>query len=189
MSQFNLQKTMIGALAFFIEGGKTVDGVNVSKSAKPDVDPTTNWQKIGCVSELTPYRQTEQDTPVSCFDGIRYRTENTTITVEDGWDIRFREFSEPVYRLLLGLSAEIQDDTPVIPFQQNIREIEGWLKLQGRNVNNNGDVWVKDLWCKMELIEVPTFNNRTVLPQLRFTSLGSDYDVVQLTNVENLPLV
>lgn len=188
MSQFNLQKTMIGALAFFVESGKVIDGVAVSKAAKPDVDPTTNWQKIGCVSSLTPYAQTAQDTPISCFDGTRYRTQNTTIVEEDGWDIILREWSEPIYRLLLGLAAEIQDDTPVIPYQKNIREIEGWLKLQGRNVNTNGDVWVKDLWCKMELIERPTFANRTVLPQLRFTSLGSEYDVVEMTNVENLPL-
>lgn len=187
MSQFNLQKTMIGATAFFIENGLVIDSVTVSKNAKPDVDPTANWRTLGCVNQLTPYQQTEEDTPIKCFNGTRYIQERETIVLEDGWDIVLRDHSEPIYRLLLGLAAEIQDGTPVIPYANNVRKIEGWLKLQGRNVNANGDVWVMDLYCKMELPELPTYNDKTVLPTVRFTSLGSDYDVVELTNVQNVP--
>lgn len=190
MPQFNLQKTMLGATAFFIEKGVTVDtdpAVEVAVDAKPTNDPVTNWRTLGCVVDMTPYRQTEEDTPIKCFNGQRYTQERTTVVLEDGYDLTLRDHAEPIYRLLLGLDAEVVNTTPVVPFQKNIREIEGWLKLQARNVNADGDVWVMDLWCKMELIELPTYNDKTVLPKLRFTSLGSGLDVVQLTNVANVP--
>ncbi|MGD1979770.1 MAG: hypothetical protein PVJ98_10275 [Akkermansiaceae bacterium] len=187
MPQFNLQKTMLGSLLFFVEQGLSIDGVSVSKSAKPDVDPTTNWRSLGCANDLTPYRVTEDDTPFKCFDGNRFRQDTTTVVLEDGWEFSLESHCEPIYRLMLGLSAEVVDDTPVIPYAENIREIYGWLKFQARNVNKKGDVWVMDLWGKLEMIELPTYNDKSVFPRMRFTSETSGLNVIELTNVANLP--
>jgi hypothetical protein len=187
MPQYNLHKLMMGSTLFFIEQGVTVDSVTVSKLAKPDVDPATNWRTLGCVNDLTPYRVTEEDTPFKCFDGTRFRQETTTVVLEDGWEFTLKNHCEPIYRLMLGLTAEVQDDTPVVPYEQNVREIYGWLKFQARNVNANGDIWVKDIWGKLEMIEVPTFTDKSVYPRLRFKVETSDLNVVELTNVENLP--
>lgn len=187
MPQFNLQKTMLGSTLFFVESGLLIDGVTVSKVAKPDIDPTSNWRELGCANDLTPYRVTEDDTPFKCFDGKRFRQESTTVVLEDGWEFTLKNHCEPIYRLMLGLSAEITDDTPVVPYAENIREIYGWLKFQARNIIQQGDIWVMDLWGKLEMIEVPTYNDKSVFPRLRFKNESSGENVVKLTNVENLP--
>ena len=186
MPQFNLQKTMLGSTLFFIESGVTVDGVTVSSTAKPDIDPATNWRTLGCVNDLTPYRVTEEDTPFKCFDGTRFRQESTTVTLEDGWEFTLKNHCEPIYRLMLGLAAEVSDDTPVVPYAENLRQIYGWLKFQARNVNTQGDIWVMDLWGKLEMIELPTYNDKSVFPRMRFKVESSVENVVELTNVENL---
>lgn len=185
MPQFNLQKTMLGSKLYFIENGVTVDTVTVSKDAKPDTDPTTNWRSLGCANDLTPYRVTEEDTPFKCFDGKRFRQRSTTVVLEDGWEFSLESHCEPIYRLMLGLSAEVADDTPVIPFAESIREIMGWLKFQARNVNANGDIWTMDLYGRLEMIELPTYNDKSVYPRMRFTTEESDLNVVELTNVAN----
>ena len=186
MPQYNLQKTMLGSTLYFIESGVTVDTVTVSKTAKPDISPTSNWRTLGCVNDLTPYRVTEEDTPFKCFEGARYRQETTSVVLEDGWEFTLKNHAEPIYRLMLGLAAEVADDTPVIPYAKNVREIYGWLKFQATNVNQAQDIWTMDLWGKLEMIELPTYNDKSVFPRLRFTQNDSALNVVELDNVANV---
>lgn len=186
MPQFNHQKLMLGSTLFFIEQGVTVDGITVSSTAKPDIDPATNWRTFGCVNDLTPYRVTEEDTPFKCFDGTRFRQESTTVVLEDGWEFTLKNHVEPIYRLMLGLGAEVADDTPVVPYSQSIRQIFGWLKFQARNVNRQGDIWVMDLWGKLEMLELPTYNDKSAFPRMRFKVEDSPETVAEFTNVANI---
>lgn len=185
MPSYNLQKTMLGSELYFIESGLTVDSVTVSATAKPDISPANNWYPLGCANDLTPYRVTEEDTPFKCFEGGRYRQETSTVVLEDGWEFTLKNHAEPIYRLMLGLDARVTDETPVIPYAENIREIFGWLKFQATNVNKSQDIWTMDLWGKLEMIELPTYNDKSVYPRLRFTQHDSDLNVVELDNVQN----
>ena len=87
---------------------------------------------------------------------------------------------------MLGLAAEVADDAPVIPYAKNVREIYGWLKFQATNVNQAQDIWTMDLWGKLEMIELPTYNDKSVFPRLRFTQNDSALNVVELDNVANV---
>lgn len=186
MPQYNLQKTMLGSTLYFIESGVTVDSVTVSKTAKPTFDPTSNWRTLGCVNDLTPYRVTEEDTPFKCFESGRYRQETTSVVLEDGWEFTLKNHAEPIYRLMLGLAAEVTNDASVIPYAKNVREIYGWLKFQATNVNKAEEIWTMDLWGKLEMIELPTYNDKSVFPRLRFTQNDSAFNVIELDNVQNV---
>ena len=189
--EFNLQKMLLGATCFFVEEGVDIEGGGtlVSKLAIPDDDPGTDWQNFGCVNDLTPFQTTEDDTPMKCFDGNRYRTVTKTIVTADGWEFTINDHVELVWRLMLGLDDEIADDTPVPVYANNIREINGYLKFQARNVNTRGDVFVMDIWGRLTLAELPTYADKTVLPKLRFEVMESDNNVIELQSVADLPVV
>lgn len=185
---FNLQETLLGSTLFFVEEGVAIEGGEtlVSKSALPDDTPGTDWQTFGCANNLTPFRTTETDTPRICFDGNRYRTTVREIVTADGWEFEITDHVEPVWRLMLGLSAPIANDTPVEVFANNVREINGYLKFQARNVHSQGDVFVMDVWGKLTLAELPTYADKTVHPKLRFESMDSVNNIVELYNVADL---
>ena len=186
MSQYNLQKTLLGCRLFFVEEGKVIDGVTVSKTAVPDVDPEDNWASLGCADRLQPYRKTEQDNSFKCFNGTRYEETTTEIVTEDGWDFTLEAHSEPLYRMMLGLVDEIQDGVPVRAYQNNIREVRGYLKFQARNVNANADVIVMNIWGKLTMVELPEYSDKSVYPRLRFTVESSDNNIVDPSNIENI---
>lgn len=189
--EFNLQEVLMGATLFFVEEGTLIEGgaTPVSKLALPDDTPGTDWQTFGCTNDLTPFQTTETDTPRKCFDGNRFRTTIKTIVTNEGWEFTINDHIEPVWRMMLGLSAPIADDTPVPVYATAIREINGYLKFQARNVHSQGDVFVMDIWGKLTLAELPTYADKTVLPKLRFEVMDSPNNIVELTNVEDLPVV
>jgi hypothetical protein len=188
MAQYNLQKTMLGSTLYFIESGLTVEGAVVGPTIKPDITPTTNWRTLGCVNELTPYQVTEEDTPFTCFEGTRYRQESSTVVLQDGWEFTLKNHCEPIYRLMLGLDAEFSTNAAtVIPYKKNIRQIYGYLKFQAKNVNKDQQIWTMDLWGKLEMIEMPTYNDKSVFPRLRFINEDSAQNAIKLENIANTP--
>lgn len=187
--EFNLQEVLLGATLFFIEEGLVIGAgpTTVSKLAIPAGANADDFQALGCANDLTPWQETQADTPRRCFDGNRFRTTTKQIVNAEGWEFTINDHIEPVWRLMLGLSAEITDETPVPVYAEAVREINGYLKFQARNVHTKGDLFVMDIWGKLTLAELPTYADTTVQPKLRFEVLDSDNNVTTLYNAEDIP--
>jgi hypothetical protein len=167
-----LTEIMLGAFAYFIPEGTTVDSVTVSKTVKPDNDPTTNWTAytIGDVLNFKFDKETVDIQRTVPLASGGYTKINKMITIQDWVILKTAQMGELVHRLQFGLASAIATGTAQTPFIQNDRKIEGWLRIQGRQLGGT-DRFVIDCWCECRLEETAEFNAQIVEPVLRFTEI------------------
>lgn len=171
------ERQLIGCFAFFIEGGTTVDTVAVSATAKPDIDPISNWPQLGCIesSKFEPKKSNEVFMCPSETGG--YQEEDVNKIIADFLNLRTNYMNEFVKRLEFGLASKIVLDAAQAPHAATVREIYGWLKIQGRKEDGNDD-FVMDWWCKMTLTDALDRNDKTLRPTLRFQKMASSLNTI-----------
>lgn len=173
-----LEKLTIGGFLYFVESGKTIDGIEVSDAAYPDVDPIENWNSLGCIQEVNFEPETETDTDYCPSPAGGYEKQDDERVVKDLIKFVTREHSEPFWRLLLGLSAEIADSVAQTPFNNGRRYIEGWLKVQGRG-DNGVDRIVMNVWGRLSIDANPKWSKDPTKPALKFQKQYSSIATVE----------
>lgn len=179
---YNLEKLVIGGFLFFVESGKTIDAITVDKDTYPDVDPITNWNSLGCISEVNFEPETETDTDYCPDPAGGYTKEDDERVVRDLIKFVTREHSEPFWRLLLGLNNEIVNGTAQTPLANNQRYIEGWLKVQGR-ADDGSDRIVMNIWGRLSLDANPKWSKDPTKPALKFQKLYSSIATVEPADI------
>lgn len=66
--------------------------------------------------------------------------------------LKTRQMGELVERLRHGLSAQIATGTAQTPGLALDRKVEGWLRIQGRQLGG-GDRFILDWWCEARIEE------------------------------------
>lgn len=177
-----LEKTTIGGFLYFVESGKTIDATVVSAAAYPDVDPITNWDSLGCIQEVNFEAEKETDTDYCPSASGGYDKVDDERVVRDLLKFVTREQSEPVWRMMLGLNAQIVNGTAQTPFANGKRYIEGWLKVQGR-ADDGTDRIVMNIWGRLSLDANPKWSKDPTKPALTFQKLYSAIATVEPTSI------
>lgn len=165
-----LTEILLGAFAYFIESGTTVDGAAVSRTVKPDTDPATNWTNYS-LGDVLNFKFGDEKIDLSYMKPLAsggYGKVNKSMTVQDHVILKTRQMGELVHRLQMGLSAAIVTGTAQTPGLSLDRKVEGWLRIQGRQLGGT-DRFVMDWWCEVRLEESGEFNDKVMEPVLRFT--------------------
>jgi hypothetical protein len=171
------ERQLIGCFAFFVEAGLTVDAIVVSATAKPDNDPTSNWPQMGCIESAKFEPKKSAETFMCPSETGGYEEEEDNRVIADFLNLRSNYMNELVKRLEFGLVGPIVLDAAQAPHNQRVREIRGWLKIQGRKEDGNDD-FVMDWWCKMTLTDALDRNDKTLRPTLRFQKLPSALNTI-----------
>jgi hypothetical protein len=173
-----LEKLIIGNFAYFVEGGTTVDATEVSITAYPDVDPITNWESLGCITETEFETEKETDTDYCPSPTGGYSKIEEEQTVRDLIKMKCRDTSEPFWRMLLGLNSKIVDETAQTPFINKRRYVEGWLKVQGRGLDG-ADRVVMNVWGRLKIDETPKWSKDPTKPGYVFEVIFSEIATVE----------
>jgi hypothetical protein len=184
MAKPTLQEIFIGGFAYFIESG--VSGA--SATSKPSSAPLTPWTdgSIGNVLDFK-YGNEKIDSPYlrPLPQGGREKVNRSFVT-QDFVTIKTREMGEIVHRLQMGVTSIIAEGTAQTPGLQQDRKIEGWLRLQGRNLTGF-DRFIHDWWCEVRLEGDNVFDEKVVTPALRFTLIKAVAGVSVAGNSVNWP--
>lgn len=167
-----LTDILIGAFAYFIPAGTTVDSGTVSETVKPDIVPPENWTAFTIGNVLNfKFGDEKVDIPklVPLASG-GYAKVNKSIVVQDWVTLKTREMGELVHRLQFGLAAAIATGTAQTPHIELDRKVYGWLRIQGRQLGGT-DRFVLDWWSECRVEETGEFNDKVVEPVLRFTQV------------------
>lgn len=179
-----LEKLVIGGFLSFVESGKTVDTVTVSKDAFPDDDPAENWDSLGCISEVNMEVETETDTDYCPSVTGGYDKIDDERAVRDVIKFQTKDLSEPFWRLQFGLTAEIAEGVAQMPFAQANRHIEGWLKVQAvADVDNGGDRIVAKIWGRLSIDSNPKWSKDATKPAMKFQALYSPIATLTPTSI------
>lgn len=188
MAKPTLLELLIGGFAYFVESGLTVDAQTISATVKPDTDPTTNWTDatLGTVLNFK-YGNEKTDSPfMRPLPSGGYEKVNRSFVTQDFVTIQTRETSELVLRLQSGVSAIIAEGTAQTPGLKQDRKIEGWLRLQGRQLGGY-DRFIQDWWCECRLESDNVFDEKVITPSLRFTLIKAVAGVSVAGNSTNFP--
>jgi hypothetical protein len=183
-----LQEILIGGFAFFIESGASVDAQTVAHNVKPDNDPTTNWtdRTLGTVLNFK-FGNAKTDSPfLQPLASGGHQLVNRSFVTQDFITLQTREMNEMVWRLQTGFGSVIAEGTPQTPAAKLDRKIEGWLRLQGRNITGF-DRFLMDWWCEMRLESENVFDEKVVTPSLRFTLIRAVGGTAVAGNSTNFP--
>lgn len=188
MAKPSLAEIIIGGFAYFIESGLTVDAQTVSPTVKPDNDPTTNWtdHTLGTVLNFKPGNEKIDSKFLRPLPSGGHELVNRSFVTQDYVVIQTREMHELVWRLQMGLTAQIAEGTAQTPGLSKDRKIEGWLRLQGRNLTGY-DRFIQDWWCECRLETENAFDEKVVTPSLRFTLIKAVSGVAVAGNSTNFP--
>jgi hypothetical protein len=177
-----LEQTTIGGFLSFAESGKTIDAIVVSAAAFPDDDPAENWDSLGCITEVNFEAEKETDTnycpsPTGGYDKI-----DTERVIKDLLKFITIEQSEPYWRLMLGLGAEIVDGVAQMPFASTKRYIEGWLKVTAKGDDGVDRIDMR-VWGRLSLDANPKWSKDPTKPALNFQVLYSAIATVTPTSI------
>lgn len=187
---------ILGAHLSLFEIGASVGDppIVVSDSVLPDFETTPELladYKIGCIPEAAPDIETESQErycPREEADGGGYSKATNDIVVADFWDFTLNDFSEPVYRLIFGLPAKIEDGVDQVSYTKSDRVIEAWgvLRLVSHHAGERRALKVLRLQVRMK--EMPKFSKDISRPVIRcrvvanslngFTGQGIEADAV-----------
>ena len=168
----DLTEVLLGGFAYFVESGTTIDGQPVSSTVKPDTEPPENWT-AGTLGDILNFKFGEEKEDMSYLKPLAtggYAKQNRVMVTQDHLTIKTRQMGELVHRLQHGLLNKIALGTAQTPGLTQDRKIEGWLRLQGRQIGGK-DRFVMDWWCEVRLEETGEFNNKIVEPVLKFTQI------------------
>ena len=188
MAKPTLRERLIGGFAYFAESGVTIDSQVVSATIKPDTSPATNWTdgSLGTLLNFA-FEREEQDSSFMApqTQGGPYKKVNRKFVTQRSVMIETREMGDLVFRLEHGLTA-IATGTAQTPGNVYDPKIEGWLRLQGRDLPGT-DAFLLDWWCEVRLESKHKFDEKVPTPSLRFTLIDAVGGVLVAGNSINFP--
>lgn len=188
MAKPSLLEALIGGFAYFVESGTTVDGATVSATVKPDVDPAANWtaNTLGTIMNILYDKEEINDDYMEALASGGFAKKNRRFVTQDFLVLETREQGELVHRLTHGLAAVIAEGTAQTPGAQLDRKIEGWLRLQGRQLGGT-DRFIGDWWCECRLETKTEYGAKVSQPKLRFTLIRAVSGTAVAGNSVNFP--
>jgi hypothetical protein len=162
----------LGAFAFFVEEGETVDAQTISSTIKPDVDPVSNWPSLGDVQNFGFGKEEIDDPYFKVNPGGGMTKHQRKWVVADFLDFQTRQMNELVYRLTMGFTDKIESgeaQSPHVPGTDRV--IRGWLRMQARALAGT-DRFLLDWWCELRIATDPKFEAKTTMPALRAYKLA-----------------
>lgn len=183
MSAPATERLLLGAFAYFLESGTTVDSTIVAAetvvspaAGKPDASPTTNWTALGDVesAKFSVVEAEEKYLVPSAAGGYDERVEKRAIA--DLLELKLQQSNAFVARLMAGAAA-ITLGTAQAAHAVRDRYVEGWLRIQARKQNGT-DHFLLDWWCQMRLKDIPEISEKTQRPVLEFRKLYSTLNAV-----------
>lgn len=129
-----LKTVVVGSHLLFARSGDTIDSVVVSKTAKPDNDPATNWINFGCVEDASFDRNFERETIYCPSPGSYQKEDIITTQKEMQMELTMRKHSAAFFEMLMGNDGAIPDasgsGTPAYTPMSGDGYLRGWFKLQ-----------------------------------------------------------
>lgn len=183
MSNPAVQEILIGGFAYFIESG--VNGS--AATAKPT---NTAYWTAGSLGNIlsSEFDDDKMDSPfMRPLPQGGYGKQNRSYVVQDFVKLQSREMNELVWRLQMGVPTIITEATAQTPGDLLDRKIEGWLRLQGRQLGGL-DRFIMDWWCECRLESKSKFDDKVVSPTLRFTLIRAVAGVPVAGNSTNFPV-
>jgi len=186
MSTPATERLLIGAFAYFLEAGVTVDGCIVAAetvasplAGKPDAAPTTNWSnnQLGNVMKAKFSTKTADETYLVPSQAGGYDEEVEKRVIADMLDVTSDKATEYFHRLAMGLSASIVNGTAQAPSAIRDRKLTGWLRVQARKQAGT-DIFLLDWWCEMRLKDLPEYSDKVIQPQYEFRKLYSSLNSI-----------
>jgi hypothetical protein len=181
------QSILVGNHLFFAREGDTIDTVVVSRTAKPDNAPTTNWTSIGLVSSAS-VEQTRSDIEIFRPSPGRMVLHDVLESKQDlSISCTVEEASPLMWELLFG-SLEIDPTAATNPgaFVPLARtgKVKGWFKFQQYNQADQL-VSVVDIYGYAEIDGAVEFGDQSAVVSfsLKIRRLKSDLESGQLTNL------
>jgi hypothetical protein len=177
------ERLLLGAFAYFLESGTTVDSITVAAetvvspaAGKPDAVPTSNWVTLGDVemAKFTTVEAEEKYLVPSAAGGYDEKVEKRVIA--DLLELKLQQSNEFVARLVAGAGA-ITLGTAQAAHAVRDRYVEGWLRIQARKQGGT-DHFLLDWWCQMRLKDIPEISEKTQRPTLEFRKLYSTLNSV-----------
>lgn len=181
------QSILVGNHLYFARDGVTIDSVLVSRTAKPDNDPTTNWTNVGIVSSAS-VQIDKQDIDIwrpspgrmQLHDVLESRPDLTiTCTIEEAsplmWELCFGS-------LLINPSAQ-SNPGAFLPMART-GKVKGWFKFQQYNQADQL-ISVVDIFGYAEIEGAVEFADQTTVVSfsLKIRRLKSDLESGQLSNL------
>lgn len=181
------QSILVGNHLFFAREGETIDAVVVSRTAKPDNSPTTNWTSVGIVSAASVQRET---TDIEIFrpspgrmqlhDVLETKPDLTiTCTVDEAsplmWELCFGSLKiDP---------AASTNPGAFVPLART-GKVKGWFKFQQYNQADQL-ISVVDVYGYAEIDGAVEFGDQTAVVSfsLKIRRLKADAESGQLSNL------
>lgn len=167
-----VEKQVLGGFAFVLLAGEVVDTLTVSATVKPDTSPLTNWKQMGCIKSVAFETKTKDYTTECPSETGGYSEEPEMVVIRDSIILESDHMSDIVQRLQFGLTGAPTPGTSQAVFENASRKLQGWLKLQGRQLDGT-DMILLDVWCEITLKSGYKFQNGLTANALEFRALRS----------------
>lgn len=148
-----------GFFAYFVRDGVTVDTETVGRETKPDIDPTSNWPRIGEIANAD-IDLTEQEIEVWQAKPGQVRLQDILLAKSSlDFNLEFDEISKLTFELIFGGAGEITANyTPL----GKTAPVKGWLKVQQYD-SLNQQVNVFDVFCRIQATNLSTPRDNSAL--------------------------
>lgn len=164
----NPRVSLVQVGTVFEDGGVVTDRIH----PLPD---SAAWFDPGCLNNFTHLVETQSDDAEMCYDD----DDNLIVDVReyvtsDGFSWDLYKTNTLVTQLSWGLAGPIVSGETQLAFSKPVREIEAWLKFEGRNALDKTQFVTLNVYGRFKLPS-PTAhqNGRQVKPTLEFKRRGS----------------
>lgn len=184
---YDLRKERLGTFAYFVKAGTVVDANTVDEGFFPDAatDPDA-WSSLGCVIQASLEPETEESDPDYCpSPSGGYIKEVDTYTVRDVLTATLKCHCEIIWRLIWGVTGEMDNSTPYTPFTKSDRYVQGWINLQLR-AEDGTDRARAVLWVKLRLAEPALWSKDPTKPVIRCEVVYSSIQSVEGFNIADI---
>ncbi|MEM0964789.1 MAG: hypothetical protein AAGJ81_01390 [Verrucomicrobiota bacterium] len=176
-----IQLPIIGCHAYVALAGLEIDGVTVSKDAKPDGEPEVNWKNLGVIEQAvsTPSYEGEATHYAPAPGG--YKPRRSTF---ESAGLVIALTTQDMDELIMALAmAANQPDAGgnYVPGSLTEKQ-QAWLKVQKYRADTDQLVNVFDMWSEVTVADV-TDSRQVTKPVLNFRFLQSDLNVGQFSNL------
>ena len=182
---YQLEKIIIGCFAAFVPKGTAIGENTVDSGFYPeDEEDLENWKTLGCVLDSSFEAVNEPGEADYCPDAVNggyYKEEENNI-VKDIIKMTLKCSSEMFWQLAWGMKTAPVDGTPVTPFADKLRAVEGWLNFEQRDQNNVKKVMAV-VYGRFSLDAAPSWTKDRTKPAFKFEVIPSPIASVEPKNI------
>lgn len=175
-----MKDLILGSHLFFAREGDVIDSVTVAHDAKPDVDPETNFTKLGCIEMFEPTKEGFTEIVRRCPSPGRYADRKI---LQTGGTLVFNFSVQQWDEMTLAEMLFNADKPQGGVFVPNSRreDVRGWFKIQAYDQNDQMIV-AMDIWGSAK-IDSYQFNEGADPYALQIRMLHSELNEGAITNL------